>query len=149
MKAGRGLGGIQVGEVMDREPDIVGPEMTIADAVFGHLLQKGTRALPVCRNGRLLGIITLTDVECTSRDEWRSLTVMDRMTSTPLLSLKPDDELARAVEVLAENSLNQAPVLEGNQLVGMLTRADIILHLYHRGERGLRRWPPSAGDAGR
>jgi CIC family chloride channel protein len=149
MEEGTGIGNPVVGEVMDRRSDIADPDMTIADAVYGHLLHNGTRALPVCRYGRLIGIFTLADIEGTPREEWGSLTVMDRMTPVPLLSLEPDDDLGRAVDLLAEHSLNQAPVVEGDRLVGMLDRADIIQHLHHSKQRRVPRWPRSPGDISR
>ena len=60
------------------------------------------------------------------------------MTPAPLKSLTPEDELSDALALMAEHSLNQAPVLERDRLVGMLTRADIIRYLHSRRELGIR-----------
>ena len=59
------------------------------------------------------------------------------MTPAPLRSVTPDNELIRALELLGEHSVHQAPVLEGDQLVGLLTRANIIEYLHRRNEMGI------------
>lgn len=131
------LRGMLVRDVMDRDPETVGPEVSLADIVFGPLLHKGARALPVCEDGHLIGIITLTDVKGVPQHRWREARVRDEMTPMPLWSVTPEDELAQGLQLLAEHSVNQAPVVEGVRLVGLLTRADITQQLHSRRELGL------------
>lgn len=44
-----------------------------------------------------------------------------------ILSLSPEDSLDRAIKTLAEHNVNRLPVVKGNQVVGIITRQDIIM----------------------
>lgn len=129
--------GMQVRDVMKREPQTIDPNATIFEAVYRYFLRDGIRALPVCDGERLIGLISLTDIKEVPQERWSAVTVRDHMTPMPLKTVTPNDELARALELLAENSIHRAPVLDGDGLVGLLTRADIIEYLHRRKELGL------------
>ena len=130
--------GIKVREAMQPNADTVGPEVTVFQAVYDYFLHRGFRAMPVSEGNRIIGIISLTDVKEIPRERWSYETVRAHMTPAPLKSVTSDDELSYALGLMAENSLNQAPVLEGDRLVGMLTRADIIRYLHSRREIGIQ-----------
>ena len=140
--------GMQVKDVMKRDPATIGPDATIYDAVYKYLFQQGIRALPVCDDDRLVGIISLTDIRGVPQNRWPEVRVRDEMTPAPLRSLTPDNELIRALELLGEYSVHQAPVLEGDQLVGLLTRANIIEYLHRRKEMGIDLRQSSARPTG-
>ncbi|MCH7745008.1 MAG: site-2 protease family protein [Chloroflexi bacterium] len=127
---------IFVKDVMDRHPGSVEPDLLMSEAVYEHFLRYGTKALLVCEGDQLTGILTLTDVKRVPQGQWNWVKVSHAMTRMPLWSVSPDDELSQALNVLAEHSLNQAPVLEGNRLVGMLSRAEIIQSLHSSKEPG-------------
>ena len=135
-----------VGDVMEPDPETIGPEASIADAMFGHFLKKGKHAIPVCEDGRLTGIITLTDVNGLSQERWSYLRVKDVMTAMPLRYVKPEDELYEALAFLSEHSISQAPVLIEGSLVGLLTRGDVIQHLHSRREPSTEPWTVSPRD---
>ena len=141
--------GVQVKDVMNRDPATIAPNATIYDAVYEYLFQQGIRALPVCDDDRLVGIISLTDIRGIPQDRWLEAMVGDVMTPAPLKSVTPDNELIRALELLGEYSVHQAPVLDGDQLVGLLTRANIIEHLHRRKELGIDLQQSSAGPSER
>ena len=128
------LRSILVMDVMVRKPETIYPEVTIGDVVFEHFLQNGNRALPVTEGDTLIGIFTLTDAKKVPQYRWSDVRVKDAMTPAPLWSLRPDDQLSHALELLAEHSLNQAPVVEEGRMMGLLTRAGIIEHLHSRQE---------------
>lgn len=130
--------GVRVRDVMDEHPVVIGPDVTISDAVHDYFVRGSARSFPVCEGVRLLGIITLTDVKNVPQDMWGAVRVRDEMTPTPLRQVAPDDELARALALLGEHSIHQAPVMVGDRLVGLLTRAHVIRYLHSRGGPGLR-----------
>ncbi len=122
-----------VRDVMGRDPAAIGPDMSLAEAVNIYLLRQDRVSLPVCDEGRLIGILALADVSAIPRDEWNTLTVRQGMSPTPLWVLHPGDDLSEALALLAENSINQAPVVIGERLVGLLSRADIVDYLHAQG----------------
>jgi len=44
-----------------------------------------------------------------------------------ILSLSPEDSLDRAIKMMAEHNVNRLPVVKGSQVVGIVTRQDIIM----------------------
>ncbi len=45
------------------------------------------------------------------------------------LTLSPEDSFERAIRIMAEHGVNRLPVVKGGQVVGILTRQDIIWHI--------------------
>ena len=53
-------------------------------------------------------------------------------------TVTPSAEMPDVIKTLAECGLHQLPVVEGERLVGMLTRADVVRYLQLSGELGLK-----------
>ena len=130
--------GVRVRDVMDAHPATISPDASVSEAVFDHFLNSSTRSLPVCDGSSLVGIITLTDVEAVPREQWNWVKVGERMTAVPLQKVAPEDDLSYALDLLGRHSIQQAPVLEGGRLVGLLSRAHIFVYLHSRRELGVR-----------
>jgi predicted transcriptional regulator len=60
------------------------------------------------------------------------------MTRSPLELVNENDDLNDALRVLAKNGLNQIPVMSNGQIVGLLSRADVIRFLQTRQELGIK-----------
>ncbi len=63
------------------------------------------------------------------------LKVGDVMSRT-VISVQADDELRVVAQVLDSNRIKRVPVLEGNRLVGVIARSDIVRCLARRPARG-------------
>jgi Zn-dependent protease/CBS domain-containing protein len=127
------LGKVRVGDVAQPLPVTAPPGISVAQLVDEMMLPHGLRAVPVTDNGRLVGIVTLADVMRVPFEQRAQATVAHVMsvygdlpavtTSTPVLD---------AIELMAEHNLEQLPVVDGGQLVGMLTNADVMRQLQLR-----------------
>lgn len=133
------LAGVRVKDVMDRAPECVSPAAPVESIVHEAFIQRGRRALPVCNETGLLGIVTLADVKRLPQDRWVNTPVQEIMTRSPLLSVNENDDLNSALRILAQNGLNQIPVMGDGHLAGLLSRADVIRFLQTRQELGIRR----------
>ncbi|MEK7873057.1 MAG: site-2 protease family protein, partial [Chloroflexota bacterium] len=138
--------GVRVALLMGGTPETVTPDVPVDELVHSRFLAGGRRALPVLRDGRLEGIVTVTDVKRVQRDAWASTRVGDIMTRAPLHTVRPDSEMAEALGLMAEKDLNQVPVVKDGALVGLLSRADIIRYLQYRSDLGI---PPAASGGQR
>lgn len=119
------------------EPDYhaVHPLTSLDALVNGYLLHYSQRYFPVSTDWGLDGLITVTDLQKFPRREWQSRTVVDAMTPADRLhTLAPDDSLNRAAELIAENDVNQLPVIDEGHLLGFVTRAGIMRILQFREE---------------
>ncbi len=102
-----------------------------------HLLRAGIRHVPILRDGALVGIVTdrdlrraLPSVEAGASPE-RYQTFMERtalrdiMTVDPV-TCTPDTDIADAVEIFLERKLGAIPVVDGDELVAILTQIDVL-----------------------
>jgi Zn-dependent protease/CBS domain-containing protein len=141
-----GLAGVPVRALMDAQPATASPELSLEEFFSQHILRQGRRALPLVEEGRLVGLVSLTDAREVPRAAWPATTVQQVMTRVPLKSVTPQTGLDTALALLAEGGFHQLPVVdEAGHLVGMLSRADVIRYLRYR---DLIRDPGSQGPTG-
>lgn len=82
------------------------------------------RGFPVVENGRLVGIITQSDIPQDSK-QTDGMLLKDIMTPQPI-SVCPETSLADVLYLLNRYQLSRLPVTEGCKLLGIITRSDII-----------------------
>lgn len=79
-----------------------------------------------------------SDEEAAEKEELRELSLAIRAVAESsvssvlpkdqkILSLSPEDSLDRAIHLMAENNVNRLPVVKAGQVVGIVTRQDVIL----------------------
>lgn len=129
------LAGIRVAEVMEPHPSIVPPTLTLAQLVNGHMLPGSQRAHLVVAEGRVLGLVTLTDLLHQGRGSWDALTVAEVMTpAARLVTTTPTTPLTTAIQQLGEGDFHQLPVLDGDLPVGFFSRAGLVRYLQLRNQ---------------
>jgi CBS domain-containing protein len=105
----------------------VDPATTLQEFVSLHVLRHGRRAVLVAgEDGRLRGLVTVSDVKEAPQTEWPA-TPLDRvMTPVPLKTVTPDSDVNDALRLLAEDDLHQVPVVADGRVVGLLSRGAIL-----------------------
>jgi acetoin utilization protein AcuB len=94
------------------------------------------RALPVVKDGKLVGIITRRgllrlDLSILENESWNQdidmteETVGEVMTLKPI-TLLPDTLIPKAARIMLENKITALPVVENDKLVGILTNSDLL-----------------------
>lgn len=126
----------RVRDCMTCDPTSVGPNDSL-QRVVELLRRRDIRSVPVLEDGRLIGIVTDRDVRQVApayplfreEDEIRRyterLTVTAAMTADPM-TIAPDAPLVEAAKVLETYRISALPVVEGTELVGMLTVTDLL-----------------------
>ena len=116
----------QVRDVMSSSPESCASNASVADAAK-VMAGKDVGPIPVVDGERLVGLLTDRDivvrVVAEGRDP-RSTTVGEVATSD-LTTVSPDEDLDRALKLLAERQVRRLPVVEGERLVGIVAQADI------------------------
>jgi CBS domain-containing protein len=120
---------ILVREVMSKKPKVGGPEMSVQEAA--RTMRSGkVGSLIVLEKGHTIGIITERDILTKVVAEGKSpseLKVAEVM-SSPVITARPEDKVSDAAKRMSQMRVRRLPVVDGGELVGMLTEND-ILHL--------------------
>jgi Zn-dependent protease len=137
------LARVPVTSVMDAAPERLSPALTVNDFVLEHVIGHHQRALPVVEDGRVVGIMSVTDAKHLDQSAWPTSTVGDVMTRMPLKTLGPDANVADALQLMVDSGVHQVPIVDNDALVGMVSRADVMRALQSGlgvvGERGSAR----------
>ena len=124
------LVGHKVSEVMGDACTHVAADTTLQNLVDHEVLGHARRCFLVDRGDAIGGLLTLHDVKDVPRPSWPTTTAAEAMKPIEKLSrINPDAELWTALEKMGRDGINQMPVMQGNKLVGMLSRGDIVKYL--------------------
>lgn len=114
-----------VAEVMTREVDTVRPGDLVAVAAELMLHHRHT-ALPVVDGERLVGILSESDIlNDPLAGRSAHATVGSVMTRTPI-TVPVAATLGEARAMVADHGLRTLPVVDGDRLVGVLSRSDLV-----------------------
>jgi CBS domain-containing protein len=115
-------------DVMTRTVITASPEMPIEEAA-ALLARHRITGLPVLdEHGSVIGMIS--DFDLIGRHE-RGRAVGDIMTRQ-VISVSPDTDLAEIGHILTAKHIRRLPVVQGNMLVGVVSRGDLIRRIAQR-----------------
>ncbi len=115
----------QVKEYMSMPLISLEPDMTIAYAMK-TLLQKKIHGAPVLEKGRLMGIVTLTDIVMSIDAGMTGEGLVRDMMVTDVITIPADRRLYEVVRQFKERNVGRVIVTEGEIPVGILTHSDIL-----------------------
>ncbi|MBK7294995.1 MAG: CBS domain-containing protein [Holophagaceae bacterium] len=118
-----------VKEMMRKPVTVISIGATIGEA--DQLLQsRGFRHLPVVDQGRLVGILTDRDIRFATSSlcptPRRATDPVSVAMSSPPLTADPLDPVEDAARIMREHKIGCLPVLDGGELVGILTGMDLL-----------------------
>jgi acetoin utilization protein AcuB len=122
------------------------PDTTLREA-HDLMNEKGIRRLPVVRDGKIVGIVTLGDIRgaepsrASSLSIWEvnhlltKLKVSEIMTRNPA-TIQQNASIGEAAKLMLEKKFSGLPVVDDeNHLVGIITESDIfrlVVNEWHR-----------------
>lgn len=123
---------------MERDCPKIPSLLPISHLVDEHVLLGGQRCFFVADNGSLLGMLTLRDITQIPKQKWGFTTARQAMIPfQKLIHVDPDTELLTAMQIMDNSNVNQVPVVVSGQLVGMLSREQVVHYLRTRAELGI------------
>lgn len=140
-----------VGERMSRPVISVSPETPINEAL-AMFKKEHIRRAPVIKNGKLLGIVSDSDLlnaspsSATTLSVWEmnylisKVTVKDVMTKK-VITVDKDTPIEEAARIMADTKIGGLPVTSSGKVVGMITETDlfkIFLELMGARQKALR-----------
>jgi Zn-dependent protease/predicted transcriptional regulator len=121
------LRGTKVSQIMTTNPVSVEPSLPISSLIEKYLYHYHHVAYPVVLSDQLLGLIDLKRIKQLSSDERSRLTVGDVMNGLgPELTLGPEEEVFGVLQKLLNSAHGRLLVVKEGQLLGIISRRDIM-----------------------
>ncbi len=132
------LQGHVASEIMTRECLIVPPDLSLERLVNENVLASGRRCFPVVEGNNVVGLVTIHNIKAVPQNQWATKAVREAM--TPFENIKrvrADTDLASVLQILTEEDINQVPVIEDQNVVGMVSRDNILSFIDIRSSLGM------------
>jgi CBS domain-containing protein len=136
----RGGEGMQVREIMSKDIEVVDRNDNLR-SVEERMATKQLRHLPVLEQGEVVGIVTQRDLfkaamsstmgygEKAQQAYLQSVRVKEIMTY-PVVTISPDISVAAAAEMMINKGIGCLPVVDAQQLIGIVTKTDLLRCLH-------------------
>nr|WP_232223969.1 CBS domain-containing protein [Anoxybacillus tepidamans] len=103
----------------------ISPNQTVQEAAQ-LMSQKNIGALPVVENGQVRGMITDRDITLRTTAEGKNASVpVSQIMSTNIVTGTPNMSVQEAANVMAQHQIRRLPIVENNQLRGIVALGDI------------------------
>jgi Zn-dependent protease/CBS domain-containing protein len=139
------LAGTHVRDIMIADPITVGPDSTIVDAIENYFLRYGYGGFPVAEDGKVEGVISLSQVRHCPPEERSTRRIRDLM--RPLddsVEITPAATVADAIHRMSAQDLGRLLVMEHGRLLGLVTRTGIARFVQTKAQLTSR---PDAGGS--
>ncbi len=115
---------LRAGDIMTSPLRTVTEDMTMAQA--GEIMSTwGHGGLPILRAGRLIGLVTRKDYDKAHRHGLDHAPVKGFM-ARDVITVEPNTDLVELERLLATSGIGRVPVLDNDELVGIVTRKDLL-----------------------
>jgi CBS domain-containing protein len=115
-------------DLMTADPTFCDQDVTVEEAAR-QMADQNIGALPVCSaEGRLTGVVTDRDLAVRIVAEGRdpaTTKVSDLLSGSEVVTIGADDSAEEAIRTMKQHAVRRLPVIDGTQLVGMVSQADI------------------------
>lgn len=108
---------------MRKNPATATPRDTLAEA-DAKMHSGNFRHLPIVKDGKLVGMLSDHDVR-QHQGHLRDTRVTGAMTDNPIV-VTPETTLEEAAEIMLERKIGGLPVVDKDQLVGIITTTDLL-----------------------
>lgn len=122
----------KVKELMTKDVKTVSQSLSVKELLDKMLEERHTGYPVVSISGELSGCVTMEDIQKITPEEHSQHTIKEIM-STDIKKVSPDDNIYDALKQISQEDIGRLMVMDGDELVGIITRTDIIkgykLHL--------------------
>jgi Zn-dependent protease/CBS domain-containing protein len=130
---------VEAEDVMARNLVRIPPDLSLQQAVDQFFLRHDHGAFPVEEDGRTIGLLTLRGVRRVPREGWGTRRVRDVMGSVgERTTAAPETRMDRVMAKLEDGDSGRVLVVEGGDVVGLITARDVA--------RWLQRWRALEGQ---
>ena len=118
-------------DIMSGGAECAGENETLADAAR-KMRDLDVGALPICgEDNRLKGVVTDRDivVKCIASGGDPTFTKVSELAEGKPVTIGADDSVDEALRTMKEHGVRRLPVIDGHDLIGMVSQADVAKNL--------------------
>ena len=118
-------------DIMTGGAECVGENETLVDAAR-KMRDLDVGSLPICgEDQRLKGVLTDRDivVKCLAEGGDPASVTAGELAQGKPVTIGADDDVSEALATMKEHKIRRLPVIDGHDLIGMLTQADVARSL--------------------
>ena len=115
---------IRIGSIMSRPVTTVSPTLPVSQVITMMFSSKHL-GFPVVEHDVLMGMVTVADVQKRSPIDRDAMQVRDVMTRD-VIAVTPDTPVTDVLRIMTAKDIGRVPVVEGDRVVGIVTRTDIL-----------------------
>lgn len=131
---------VPVRDLMVRNVVALSPDLTLEEAVNQYFLPYGYGGFPVVQDDRLVGVVTVRDVQTVQNSLWAYRRVADIMqASGDEMVVSPDVSAMQALEQMIALGAERLVVVQDGHLLGLVTRASLGHFIEQRHPSGMGR----------
>ena len=145
---------LRIRDIMSKDVITISPESSVEEAAK-ILSDNGISGLPVVKDGKLVGIVSESDLIIKDKklhfpdyinviggiiylesykkfkNEFKKFIAVkvEDLMSEKVITVSPEDSIEDAATIMSEEDVNRLPVVEGDNLVGIISRGDIVRDL--------------------
>ncbi len=121
------LKGMKVRDIMVSDCMVLPSYLTVRSLVDNYILHSNNQCFPISDGSQIVGIITLNMIKEIPQSQWETVTIGEAMFPLDkIIYVHPDEEVFTVMQKMAVEQIYQLPVMENGQLVGMVSRDNII-----------------------
>jgi CBS domain-containing protein len=98
--------------------------------IYTMIMESGFSAFPVVKKKRIVGIISRRDLIRTRRVQSiiarHAHTTIEEVMSKNVVTIGPDEPIGSAAELLVKHDVSRLPVIDGDRIVGIVDRHDVL-----------------------
>lgn len=126
---------VNAGDIMTTNVITANKDMLLTE-VMELLLRWHISGLPVVDdNGRMVGIISEIDLVNLAFDGNAADTRVEEVMSKDVVSFGPEASLSELVKCFSKQRLRRVPIVEGDKVLGIVSRRDILRDMLRRYDR--------------
>jgi len=118
---------MKIKEIMTTDVETCMPESTLQE-VASKMREINVGSIPICEDGRLVGIVTDRDIVIRGlAEQIPSDAPISEILSAEVITGTVDLTVEEAAELMAVHKIRRLPIVAGNQVIGIVSLGDLAI----------------------
>ena len=137
----------EVGMATKPMPPMIESSWSVEQMSYQGLPENSLASMPVASNGELIGFVVRQDFDAVPLERTPEVTIGELMNPNSLRVISKHEPVKEALRSMDRNRVNQLVVMDGDFVIGIVTREDIVRALLELGTMTDRIDPADSGTS--